>query len=143
MAKAKAFDAAILNTVEACNRPVEIEIKHPTTGDPTGLFISVVGKDGDIYRGRLRAVSEEMLRKQAAGKAASNTRLSELERKHIDALAAATVSWRSEGDDSHIMLNGEPLECTPANARRLYSEILPIQEQVAEAIADLGNFMTA
>jgi hypothetical protein len=41
------------------------------------------------------------------------------------------------------VLNGERLEYSPANARRILTDILPIREQVAEGINDLGNFMTA
>lgn len=141
MGKAQVFDAASLDTVEACNKPFEIEIKHPVTGAPTGLFISVVGKDSEAYRGRLRAMANEMIQKQSRG-GVSKTRVDEIEQKSIDALVAATVAWRSEDDPEHIMLRGEALPCTPANARKLYA-ILPIQEQVAEAVNDLGNFMTA
>lgn len=144
MTKAKAFDAASLNTTEACNKPFELEIKHPTSGAPTGLFISVVGRDSDVYRGRVRALADETLRRQAMGKPAlADASLDKLEAKNIDALVAATVGWRSEGDDGGITLSGERLEFNPANARKLYSEILPIRDQVAEAINDLGNFMRA
>lgn len=144
MSKATAFDAASLNTTEACNKPFELEIKHPTSGAPTGLFISVVGRDSDVYRGRVRALADETLRRQAMGKPAlADASLDKLEAKNIDALVAATVGWRSEGDEGGIILSGERLEFNPANARKLYSEILPIRDQVAEAINDLGNFMTA
>lgn len=144
MTKTTAFDAASLNTIEACNKPAEIEIKHPTTGQPTGLFISVVGKDSGVYRGRIRTMADETLRRQAMGKPAfADSSIDKLEAKNIDALVAATVGWRSEGDDGHITLAGERLEFAPANVRKLYTDILPIRDQVAEAINDLGNFMTA
>lgn len=142
-AKKASFDASSLNTIDACNKPAEIEIRHPVSGVPTGLFISVVGKDSDTYRGRIRAMADESLRRQAIGKSASaDTSLDKLEAKNIDALVAATAGWRT-GDDPAVMLNGERLEFNAANARKLYMEILPIREQVAEAINDLGNFMPA
>lgn len=143
MTKPTTFDAASLNTIEACNKPAEIEIKHPTTRLGTGLFISVIGRDSDVYRGRIRGLADESLRRQAMGKAASDDSLDKLEQKNLDVLVAATTGWRSEGDDGHITLAGERLEFTPANVRKLYTGILPIREQVAEAINDLGNFMTA
>jgi hypothetical protein len=142
MAKAKSFDAASLDTIAASNKPFELEIKHPTTGEPTGLFISVYGAHSDVYRGRIRALADEALRKQASGKASAES-IDKLEQKNIDALIAATASWRSSDDPEHIVLNGEKLDCSVANIRKLYTAILPIRDQVTEAINDLGNFMRA
>lgn len=141
MAKAKAFDLGALDTIEACNKPAEIEIRHPVTGAPTGVFISVLGKDSDVYRGRVRSLADQALRNQAAGKAPIEN-IDGLERKNIDALVAATVGWRS-GDEPVINLKGEELEFSAANARKVYEALLPVREQVAEALNNLGNFMPA
>lgn len=147
MTKANVFDAATLNTFEACNKPTEIEIKHPVSGVGTGIFISVLGKDSDAYRGRVRAMAEEQLRRQAMGRnGASDGSLEKLEQKNIDALVAATVGWRSEADGKSepvIHVGEEKLEFSAANGRRIYTEILPIRDQVSEAISELGNFMKA
>lgn len=141
MTKAAAkFDLNDLNTIEACNKPAEVEIKHPVSGIGTGIFIKVVGKDGDVYRNRVRAMADESLRRSAMGKGASDTSIDKLEAKNIDALVAATVGWR-DGDDPTLDLKGERLEFNAANARRVYAEILPIREQVSEAINDLSLFM--
>jgi hypothetical protein len=141
MTKAKAFDLSTLDTIEACNKPAEIEIKHPVTGVPTGFFVSVVGKDSTTYRTIIRSLAEESLRKQAMGKAPTES-LDKLEAKNIDALVAATVGWRT-GDEPVAVLNGDKLEFSAANARKVYSAILPVREQVAEGLNDLGNFMPA
>lgn len=140
-AKPEMFDASAINTIEACNKPAEIEIRHPVSGMGTGIFISVVGKDSDIYRGRIRAMADENLRKQATGRTSvADSSIDKLEQKNIDALVAATAGWRT-GDEPVVALAGERLEFNPANARRLYTEILPIREQVSDAINDLGNFI--
>lgn len=138
MAK-KGFDLGSIDTIAACNKPAEIEIRHPVTGAPTGVFISVLGRDSDTYRSRVRAMADEALRKQATGKASAET-LETLEQKNIDALVAATVSWR-DGDDPALTLNGEKLEFSPANARRVYEALLPVRDQVSEALSDIANFM--
>lgn len=144
MAKANAFDAASLDTTAACNKPFEVEIKHPTSGESAGMFINVLGSEGDAYQARVRTLANETLRRQAMGKSAlADATLDKLEQKNIDALVAATVSWRSVDDPDHISLRGERLEFNPANARKLYTEIKPIRDQVAEAINNLGNFMPA
>jgi hypothetical protein len=41
--KAEAFDLGSLDTIEACNKPAEIEIKHPVTGAATDVFIQRAG----------------------------------------------------------------------------------------------------
>ena len=141
MVKATSFDAASLNTIDACNKPHEIEIRHPVSGIGTGLFISVVGKDGDAYRSRVRAMADDSLRRQAMGKSGgADQSLDKLEAKNIDALVAATAGWRT-GDEKVVQIGADSLEFNPANARRVYAEILPIRDQVTEAINDLGNFM--
>jgi hypothetical protein len=144
MAKASSkFDLKNLDTIAACTKSVEIEIKHPATLVGTGIFIRVIGKDAPAYRNIVRGMADESLRRQAAGKAAlADTSLDKLEAKNIDALVAATTGWR-DGDDPALELNGERLEFNQANVRKVYAEILPIRDQVSEAINDLGNFMAA
>lgn len=139
MAKSQGFDLGALDTVEACNKPAEVEIVHPVTGAATGVYFSVLGKDSDTYRSRIRALADQSLRNQALGKAPVET-IDTLERRNIDALVAATVGWRT-GDDPKVMLKGEALEFSPANARKVYEALLPVREQIAEALNNLGNFM--
>lgn len=141
MAKAQSFDLGALDTVEACNKPAEIEIRHPVSGEGTGVFFSVLGRDSDTYRSRIRSLADQQLRNQALGKAPIET-IDTLERRNIDALVAATVGWRS-GDEATVTLNGEKLDFSQANARKVYEALLPVREQVAEALSNLGNFMTA
>jgi hypothetical protein len=132
------FNLASLDTVAACNKPFEIEIKS-VAGDPTGFFVSVLGRDSDVYRGRIRALADESLRKSATGKAQAET-LDKLEQRNIDALVAATVSWRF-GDGNVVPLDDEELEFNPANVRKVYERLLPVRDQVSEAIGNLENFM--
>jgi hypothetical protein len=136
--KKSGFNLASLDTVAACNKPFEVEIKS-VAGDPTGFFVSVLGRDSDVYRGRIRALADESLRKSATGKAQAET-LDKLEQRNIDALVAATVSWRF-GDGNVVPLDDEELEFNPANVRKVYERLLPVRDQVSEAIGNLENFM--
>jgi len=141
MAKASStFNLSSLDTIAACNRPVEIQIKD-TNGVPTPFFISIVGKDSDVYRGRVRALADDQIQKQAMGKRSGET-IDKLEAKNIDALVAATTGWRL-GDGNVVELGDEQLEFSAANVRRVYAGLLPVREQVSEAINDLANFMPA
>lgn len=138
---AAAFDLGALDTTAACNKPFDVEIKHPVTGASTGVFISVLGRDSDAYRAIVRGMADESLKRQAMGKNSDAT-LEKLEKKNIEALVAVTTGWRS-GDDAAVTVNGERLEFTAANARKVYFDLLPVREQVAEAINALENFMPA
>jgi hypothetical protein len=140
-AKKDSFSLNALDTVAACNRPFEVQIKD-VLGNPTPFFVKVLGAHSDAYRSRVRAMADEQLRQQASGRSAPASTLDKLEHKNIDALVAATVDWRV-GDSKAVELDGAELECSPDNARKVYERLLPVREQVSEAINDLGNFMTA
>ena len=135
MSKTEAFDLSSIDTIAACNKSVEIEITHPATGLGTGVFISVVGKDSDIYRSRIKAMANEILQREASGRKKVDT-IDALEAKNLGPLIAATIAWRN------VVLDGEKLDCTPENARKIYNRILPVREQVQEAVNDISNFMT-
>lgn len=143
MTKAKSFDLGSIDTIAACNKPFELEIKHPATGLGTGVFISVLGRDSDVYRGRVRAMADQAMRLAAIGKPNPNdASLDKAEAKSIEALVAATVGWRT-GDDPTVSVKGEKLSFTPENVARVYRELLPVREQVQGAINDVANFMPA
>lgn len=139
MTKKNAFNLASLDTIAACNKPVEIEIKS-VVGQPTGFFISVLGKDSDVYRGLIRGMADENLKRQAVGKANEQS-LDKIEQRNIDALVSVTVDWRF-GTSKSVPFGDEQLECNPANVRKVYERLLPVREQVAEAVNDLENFMS-
>jgi hypothetical protein len=141
MTKEKGFDLASIDTVAACNKSVEVEIKHPVTGAGTGVFFSVLGKDSDVWRGLVRDIAGQALKRRAAGKAVQ-VDLDKAEKMDIDALIAITKGWRT-GDKQTVTLGGEDLEFNPANARRVYEALLPVREQVTEAVNSLENFMPA
>lgn len=150
MTKANAgFDLGSIDTIQACNKAAEIEILHPVTRAPTGVLISVLGKDSDVYRSLVRGFADEKLRQQAVGRGDIAT-LEKMEKQNNDALAAVTTGWRTvERNDKgeivnekpRITLSGEELEFSQANALRVYQRIIPVREQVAEAVNNLENFM--
>ncbi len=127
------FDLAAIDTIAACNKPFEVEIIHPVTKDALGVFISVVGKDSDVYRAKIKALTEESLTRSARGKSIKS--VDKIEADNINALVAAITGWRN------VVLDGEVLTYSNANARKLLTRILPIREQVQEAVNDLENFM--
>lgn len=139
VAKKNGFNLASLDTVAACNKPIEIEIKN-VNGQPTGFFISVLGKDSDVYRNITRGMADVILKRQAMGK--NDASLDKIESQNIDALVAVTTGWRL-GDSNVVPLGNEELAFSPANVRKVYERLLPVREQVTEAINDLENFIRA
>jgi hypothetical protein len=137
----KAFDLGSLDTIEACNKAAEVEIKHPVNGSSTGVFISVLGRDSDTYRGIVRNLANETLAKRAQGKAI-DTNMDKMDDKNIEALVAVTTGWRT-GDEPVVVVKGEKLDYSAANARKLYSGLLFVRDQVQEAVDNLENFMPA
>jgi hypothetical protein len=133
MTDTKGFDLAAIDTVAACNKPFELEIIHPVTGNGLGVFISIVGKDSDVYRKRIKALADESITRNARGKGMKL--VDKIEEDNIAALVAVTTGWRN------VVLDGKALEFNPGNARTLYTRILPIREQVQEAVNNIENFM--
>jgi len=132
------FDLSSIDTIAACNKPFALTIIHPVTREKTDAVFHIVGKDSTIYRDKIKAIANENLRREALqarrGKEEMPT-IDKMEAKNIDALVAATVGWEN------VSLDGEALEFSAANARKVYTRILPVREQVTEAINDLENFM--
>jgi hypothetical protein len=139
MSKVEIADLAALDTVSACNKPQEFELVHPVSRLGLGVFFTVVGKDSDVYRNRIRALADENLRRANAG-LPGDTSLSKLEAKNIDTLVACITGWRSEADGV-VRLNGDELKFTTDNVRKVLTDLPPAREQVQEAVNDLGKFL--
>lgn len=133
-------DLSILDTVAACNKPAEFEIVHPVNRTGLGIFWSVVGKDSDIYRGRIRAMADENLRRANAG-LPGDTSISKLEAKNIETLVAATTGWRSDKGPGVVVLNGADLKFSTDNVRQVLTSFPSLREQVQEAVNDMGKFI--
>lgn len=143
MTKTTTLDLASISAKAACNKGFDLELRHPVTDEPLGVFISVVGRESDAFQNHVRKRANAKLRDQFAaqqrGRKDDAPTVESIESEAIDLLVACTTGWRT-GDSPVIEWAGEKLEYSEANARRLYSETW-IRSQVDEAIGDLGNFM--
>jgi len=143
------LDLDALDTCAACDKGAEIELRHPTTGEPVGIFVTILGKDSEVFRQHVKEDVNTRIRRQALadkrGKDVAPPTAEEAEEKATDLLVVCTVGWRQriEGDNfkSTITYKGEELAFTVANAKKLYSNLLWFRRQVDEAIGDLENFM--
>jgi len=100
----------------------------------------VLGKDSDIYRGRIRAMADESLRRSNAG-LPGDTSLSKWEAKSVETLVAVTTAWRGPKGEGVVTLGGADLQFTTENVRKVLTDLPAVREQVQEAVNNLGNFI--
>lgn len=154
----QAIDIAALDTIAASDKGAEIELTHPTSNKPLGLFVTILGKDSQIFREYVRDKVNARLRDQASAdrrnKPLPPKTAEQADAEAVEALTLCTLGWRSqvrgpggklvEGSESPAWtIAGEELTFSVANAMRVYTDFLWIREQVDNAIGDLENFMPA
>lgn len=124
-------DFAKLKTGDKAEKGSAMEVLHPVTLQPMGAKIFLAGFDSQRYR----TAQNKMLNARMALKGGRRITAEEVDAQHINLLAAVTISW--EG----LEWNGEKLECTPENAKMLYSELPWLRDQASEFITDRANFL--
>jgi len=143
MSKSAPIDLADFSTTTACDKGFELELRHPATKAPLGVFLTVLGKDSKTFKDHIRSKTNERLRKDMMarnrGKDAEPSTVEQIERETIELLSICTLGWRT-GDAPTITMGGKVLEFSEANARLVYAEEW-IRNQADEAIGDLGNFL--
>jgi len=141
MNKQTPLDLADLNTTTAADKGFELELQHPVTKAPIGVFVNLLGKDSTVFRDHVRKSANDRLRKQAINsrrnKEVETPTIEKIEADAIDLLAVCTTDWRG------VTYKGATMPFTVANAKTIYGELTWIREQVDEAIGDLENFMPA
>ena len=136
------MDIAALDSVKAANNGFELELFHPGTMVNLGLFITVLGKDSAEFRKVSSAQNRKRLQKatKGGGFRAGAVSMEEIEQDSIELLAACTVLWR-DGDKKTLTFAGKELECTPENAKQVYTDYPWIREQVDAGVSDRANFI--
>lgn len=159
-------DLANLNTATKSDEGAEIELEHPITQEPLGIFINLLGKHSQIFRDHVR----ERVNKRMAAEALANRRgkplppptAEQAEADAIDLLTLCTLGWRSEtyerdaagsivknadgtrkviANEPVIVMGGEKLSHTVVNAKVVYGTMIWAREQVDNGIGDLENFI--
>ena len=150
MTKAKtSLDLDSLDTGAACDKGAEIELKHPTTSEPLGLFVTILGKDSQVFREHVKQDVNARIRREALaskrGKDVAPPTAEEAEDKATELLVICTLGWRQRNEDGSfkdtITYKGEELSFNVPNAKTVYTNLLWFRRQVDEAIGDLENFI--
>ena len=78
----------------------EIELLHPTSGEPTGIFFSIVGKHSEKYAQQKREIDKEQL--EAVKKLTDKEKFARMldaedsKARAVRLLAACMTGWRTE-----------------------------------------------
>lgn len=129
-------DLSALEGASTADAGATLEVLHPATGQPmlqddgSPVTITLLGQDSRKWRAFVRQTTNRRLQSRKAKQTAE-----EIEAENTEGWVALTVAWKG------IVLAGEALECTPANARMIYGRFPFIREQVAEFVSDRANFL--
>jgi len=114
----------------------ELTLRHPATGEDlydgdNPVTVTLLGKDSKEYRQAVARTANSRLRNRKV------QTVEQAQQDGIDLLSAVTLGWQG------ITENGEPLECTQHEVKRVYREYAWIREQVDEFVDDRSNFLTS
>ena len=131
----KKIDLASLDVNEACNKSVEIELKHPSTNKPIGVFISILGAESTIIRAHEKKVTDFDLKNISEDIIDVDTGI--VEKRLVNLAKSATVSW------INMVFEGEELEFSSENLDKIYNHpgLTWIVTQVYKAMKNLKLFM--
>lgn len=103
---------------------------HPGDGSVLDTTITVYGSDSKKYKAALHRIRNDRLNSRGQ-KMTSEV----AENNGIEILVACTDSWEN------MVFDGEELECTKENVRRIYKEFEWIYEQVDQEVGNRANFL--
>jgi hypothetical protein len=106
---------------------VLVSVADPVDGSATGATITLAGRYSPTARAATFALAEKADIGNPDSPAAFDAKL-------LDLLAACTMDW------AEMVEHGEPLACTPENAKRVYIEYPWLREQVQVAFLASADF---
>lgn len=128
-----AFDLASV-TVEAS---ATVDILHPVTGEPTGITVTVAGKDSAHFRKAVRELQAERTSEAASqgpGKRAQKPSDADADSNGAQLLSRLTLSWGG------VTEKGVPLAFSHEAAQRVYEQHRWLREQVDAAVFNRALF---
>jgi hypothetical protein len=124
----------------AAEQGAVLELKDPAgdtalKADGTPVTITLAGTESKRWRKARNTIGDKFLKASRPGGKA--TTMEEAIADQAFQLAAVTLAWDG------IELDGQSIECNPANAKRVYIESDLIREQVDAFVGDRRNFWKA
>jgi len=118
---------------------IEVEIKHPITGealkndDDTPMTITLHAMHSKEYKSVMHEQTNRRI-KSANSTGRVDITSEELEENTLEVLSKATKSW-------NLTFGGEKPELTVDAAKKLYTEVFWIKDQLDEGISNSMGFM--
>ena len=119
-----------LATAEAHEEGAECNIKDPLTGEPTDVFIKIMGADSAKWREQKKKQTNAVIEARSSGKEVAI----DFDEMDVAALVAVTIGWRG------IMADGVEYEFNAKNAKHLYTNSPSVVAQLLEFLSDGANF---
>lgn len=156
MTKADVLDFDTLDTIAAQSTPHEMELVHPTTKKPLGVFLNLVGPESPEFKARVAKEANRERRRafeaKRKGAPVDPTTLEEDEAFGISLVADLVKGWRTVIDEGVvgkqpksepvIIWKGEKLAFTPENLSRWLTHFKSwVVPQINDFTQDLGNFL--
>lgn len=131
-------DLADLDVCRGAEEGAELQLRHPTTGTPLQMWITLLGFDSETYRDKHRDLQKRRNDRLARAKRVIPTP-KDLDAEAVELLAGVSRGWRGE-----MKLEGQPLPAySYAEAIKLYTRFPWIREQADGFVADRANFIKA
>lgn len=138
MTNKPAMTGGDLSALASERKPFELELVHPGTKRGLGLYLEIISINEPGPKkvtSRINAAAQKLIRKNQSFTA-------EQQRDNaIEILSACTIGWhwREDADGNPANWNGEQLDFTPANLRKVLL-VDELREQVDTEVADNSNF---
>jgi hypothetical protein len=118
---------------------VEVILFHPSThevlqnDDDTPMTVVMYAQHSPEYKAALYELTDDRMNRMAA-KDVAKFKSAEIEESTLSLLSKTTKSW-------NITFDGEKPNLTEGNARKIYTEVFWIREQLESALATSLDFM--
>lgn len=112
-----------------------MEVRHPETEEVIeGMTLTLLGKDSEVFKRLRRKRQNAALARVSKGKKALDVDAEKMEGEALDDLVALTRGWTG------FQLDGQPLEFTPENVRKVFAGWEWLREQAEEFVNSRANF---
>jgi hypothetical protein len=126
------MDFAQLATAQTHAQGAECNITNPLNGEPTDVFITIMGADSREWRAAKKAQTSQILK----AKSQSKEEGLDFDKMDVDALVSVTLEWRG------IAKDGKDYEFSKKNARELYQDAPGVVTQLLEFLGNGENFIS-
>jgi hypothetical protein len=142
------MDLSKLDVRAQAAKPAEIELVHPVTKKPLGIFWRTIGRDADEYRRHAFAQADARNEAQAQMRAKNKHAVEEFTAQsmydeQVQDLVFLARGWR-DGEEEGVFNEGEKkLEYSADSADYVLRKYPWIHEQVAAGVGNRAVFMPA